>query len=268
MRLVTCRRNGLSGAATRPVPAPSVEPPPVEPPLAIEPPPPIEPPLRPVEVATRPVVPPLGPIEPPKRATAAPPGPATQPAAPRSIAPPLGGAAPGLRPIPPLRRSIPKIGDAAGAGSASPLDAVIAAIAEAANADAANDAAMQYVAGQFRHAVLFAIKDGLAFGDCGHGGQLTAEVIQSITIPLSTPSIVQAAHDTRRLATLASGAAASQDSLARTLGIVAALPVEVGDRVGYVVALGERTAAAGGRSGDLEPLAAALTAAHQRLLQR
>ena len=34
-------------------------------------------------------------------------------------------------------------------------------------------------------------------------------MIQSITIALSTPSIVQVAHDTRRLATLASGAAAS-----------------------------------------------------------
>ncbi|HZJ67901.1 MAG TPA: hypothetical protein VFD36_30565, partial [Kofleriaceae bacterium] len=149
------------------------------------------------------------------------------------------------------------------------LDATIAALDRATELGDATDLAMRYLAGRFHHAVLFTINEGAALGDRGHGSQLTDELIQAITVPLSAPSIVQAAHDTRRLATAApADAGAIQDRLARTLGnpeALAAVPIEVDARVAYVIAVGDAAGDAASAGYDLERLGRVLGAAFQRL---
>lgn len=149
------------------------------------------------------------------------------------------------------------------------LDATIAVIDRAGELDDAVGAAMSFLAGRFRHAVLFMINEGAALGDRGHGGQLTEEVIQAITVPLSAPSIVQVAYETRRLATAAPpDAGAIQDRLERTLGnpqSLAAVPIEVDDDVAYVIAAGEAHGDPVGAAYDLERLGRVLGAAYQRL---
>ena len=152
------------------------------------------------------------------------------------------------------------------------LAAALAALARATAIDDATDAAMAYVAGRFAHAVLFAINEGAALGDRGAGGQLTDDLVHAIALPLSAPSIVQVAHDTRRPATGAPVTAGRiQDRLARTLGnppALAAVPIEVDDRVAYVIAVGDGTGDAEAAAGDLARLGDGLAAAYQRLAGR
>jgi hypothetical protein len=147
------------------------------------------------------------------------------------------------------------------------IDAAIAAIDGATSSHDATDAAMYYLAGRFHHAVWFTIHEGAALGERGHGGQLTAEVIQAITIPLRAPSIVQLAHDTRELA-VAAPAGPIQDRLWRTLGAPqapAAVPIEIDADIAAVIAVGDAIGDAAGANNDLGRLAAALTAAFRRI---
>jgi hypothetical protein len=149
------------------------------------------------------------------------------------------------------------------------LDATIAQLDRATELDDATDLAMRYLAGRFHHAVLFTINEGAALGDRGHGSQLTDELIHAITVPLNAPSVVQAAHDTRRLATAApADAGAIQDRLERTLGnpqALAAVPIEIDERVAYVIAVGDAAGDPGSAGYDLERLGRVLGAAFQRL---
>jgi hypothetical protein len=178
----------------------------------------------------------------------------------------------------PLRGTAPKLRSIPAALAPSDLDTALAAIARAAAPDEAIDCAMRYVAQRFRHAVLFAIQDGVALGDRGHGGQLTSEAIQAITIPLTAPSIVQAAHDTGRPQPAAPRQpSVIQDRLARTLGspqTLAALPVEVDGCVAYVLAVGDSATESGARAttpaalAELERLTGALGDAYSRLGSR
>jgi len=152
------------------------------------------------------------------------------------------------------------------------LAATLAALARAPAIDDATDAAMAYLAGRFTHAVLFAINEGAALGDRGSGGQLTDELVHAIALPLSAPSIVQVAHDTRRPATGAPVTSGRiQDRLARTLGnppALAAAPIEVDGRVAYVIAVGDGSGDADAAAGDLERLGDGLAAAYRRLAGR
>ncbi|TMQ03204.1 MAG: hypothetical protein E6J91_47910 [Deltaproteobacteria bacterium] len=131
---------------------------------------------------------------------------------------------------------------------------------------------MHWLAGRFRHAVWFTLHEGAALGERGHGDQLTIEVIQAIAIPLAAPSIVQLAHDTRRLATAPPpGAGAIQDRLTRSLGYPsapAALPVEVDAQVACVIAVGDPVDDPATATRDLEQLGRALARALQRIAAR
>lgn len=202
--------------------------------------------------------------------------------------PPPGGAAiapapktrPTTAPNPPTPRTTtapypsPHPSARAGASNAlamvmPTLDQTIAALDRATVLDDAIDMAMRFLAGRFHHAVLFTINEGAALGDRGHGSQLTDEVIHAITVPLSAPSIIQAAHDTRRLANTAPGdAGAIQDRLVRTLGspqAFAAVPIEVDARVAYVIAVGDAAGDPATADYDLERLGRVLGAVYQRL---
>jgi hypothetical protein len=184
------------------------------------------------------------------------PGGAYQP--PRTTTTPYGTRAQAARP-----------GAATLAMAGPTLDATIAALDRATELDDATELAMSYLAGRFHHAVLFTIHEGAALGDRGHGGQLTDEVVQAITVPLAAPSILQLAHDSQRLATGApADAGAIQDRLERTLGnpqSLAAIPIEVDARVAYVIAVGDAIGDPAGAEYDLERLGRVLGAAYQRL---
>jgi hypothetical protein len=258
-----------------PAPATWAEPPPASvtpPPRTVIPPPP------PVGLSPRPVAPPL------RTAVALPripgplpriPAPLSRPADAPPVWPRTAGpdrAAGGYEAEPPAGPSDATDDGAAPTATDPALAAALAAIARASDREAATDAAMRYLGQRFHHTVVFAIHENAALGDRGHGGQLTAEVIQSITIPLSAPSIVQAAHDTRRLVTeVPPDAGVIQDRLARALGQptqLAALPIEIDARVAYVIAVGDAPGAPAMRSDELEQLGGVLEAAYHRLAER
>jgi len=233
----------------------------------------------------------------PSRQPSAPlPRPAESPRRPSAPLPrPTDSPLSGLRaPMPTLRSVTPPLGSDARpragrnepAGEpavAQPLQAALTAIGRATTLGEATDAAMRYVADHFRRAVLFTIRSGSAVGDRGHGGPWTPEAIRAIAIPLSAPSIVQAAYDTRRpAAAVQVQPSDTQDQLARTLDspeLCTAIPVKVGARVAYVIAVGDRTDAARMTSAsvvgtsepvgceDVEWLAGALGAAYQRFTE-
>ena len=147
------------------------------------------------------------------------------------------------------------------------LDATLAAIAHAAAIEDATDTAMWFLAQRFHHAVWFAIHDGVALGERGHGEDLTPEVIQAVTVPLSAPSIVRLAHDTRALVTEVP-AGTIQDRLTRTLGTphaAAAVPIEIAGQVAYVLAVGDASHDPARAVDELARLGHALGAAHDRL---
>ncbi|MBC7978302.1 MAG: hypothetical protein H7138_25230, partial [Myxococcales bacterium] len=147
------------------------------------------------------------------------------------------------------------------------LDATLAAIEHAASSEDATDAAMWFLAQRFHHAVWFAIHEGVALGERGHGEGLTPEVIHAITVPLAAPSILQLAHDTRSLAT-ALPAGTIQDRLTRTLGTpdaATAVPIEVDGEVAYVLAVGDASHTPDHAIVELAQLAHALGAAYDRL---
>jgi len=192
----------------------------------------------------------------------------------------MAGAGP--RPAAPPEGAVPSTAPVAGRTSTAPgaprptsprplhgpsLDATLAAIAHAVALDDAADAAMWFLAQRFHHAVWFAIHDGIALGERGHGDALSPDVIQAITVPLRAPSIVQLAHDTRRLAT-ERPAGAIQDRLTRTLGspgAPAAVPIEIDGEVAYVLAVGDASHSPEAAVAELAQLGRALGAAYERL---
>jgi len=147
------------------------------------------------------------------------------------------------------------------------LDATLAAIGQATTPDDAIDTAMWFLAQRFHHAVWFAIDEGVALGERGHGDGLTPEVIQAIAVPLRAPSIVQLAHDSRALAT-EPPPGTIQDRLTRTLGTprtTAAVPIEIAERVAYVLAVGDASHSPDRAVAELAQLGRALGATYDRL---
>jgi len=151
------------------------------------------------------------------------------------------------------------------------LDATLSAIDQAGALDDATDAALWFLSQRFRRALWFAIHDGFALGERGHGDALSLEMIQAITVPLSQPSIIQAAYTSGRLETTPpAGAGTIQDRLARTLGnprAHAAVPIAVGARIAYVVVVGDASHAPDAAPGELDQLGRALGAAYGRIAQ-
>lgn len=147
------------------------------------------------------------------------------------------------------------------------LDQTIAALAEAPDQARATDVAMRFARTRWTAALLLAIKEDAALGQRGHGPALSEDAVQAVAIPLTTPTIVKLAHDTRRIAT-AAPAGAIQDRLGRMLGTTTpcAAPVVVAHRVAAVLAVGEPIGDPDASS-DLDYLASALGEAYQRILR-
>lgn len=146
------------------------------------------------------------------------------------------------------------------------IDAAIAAIDAATSRDLATELAMRYAQTRWSSSLLLAIREGAALGLRGHGAQLTPEVVETIALPLSSPSIVTIAHDMRRLAVEGSGAV--HDRLVRLLGsprTTMAAPISIATRVACVLVVGGALGA-GEPARDLEQVAEALGDAYTRFL--
>jgi hypothetical protein len=135
--------------------------------------------------------------------------------------------------------------------------------------DGATDLAIAYLEGRFVVSVVLLVQDGVALGHRGHG--LPSEAIDNIAVPLSSPSIVQVAHDTRALAATAPSSPV-QDRLIRVLGqpsAPAAAPVATMSNVVAVIVTGDSIHGAGDAHDareELRDLAEALGLAYARIL--
>jgi hypothetical protein len=150
------------------------------------------------------------------------------------------------------------------------IDDAVTAIAGSTTRDAATDIAMRYAHGRWVATLLLMIKEGAALGHRGHGTQLSVEAVQAISIPLTAPSVVRAAHDSRRLATEPPpGAGAIHERLERLLGqprAAMAIPIAIAGRVACVLAVGDLVGSGNGAA-DLERLATALADAYARVIR-
>lgn len=75
------------------------------------------------------------------------------------------------------------------------LDATLAAIAAATSRDVIAELAIAFARGGWRGAVVLVVREGLAVGHRGFGGQVTDAALASLLIPLGQPSMFTTVHD-------------------------------------------------------------------------
>ncbi|MDQ3365267.1 MAG: hypothetical protein M3680_07555 [Myxococcota bacterium] len=124
---------------------------------------------------------------------------------------------------------------------------------------------MSYVAQRWSAALLVKIVGATAVGHSGHGSHLG--VADSITLPLTFPSLLQVAHDERRTTTDAVDSAVQQHllSLLGNPQVAIAAPVECRSEVQAVLVVGDTVATRQRESiVELDRLADALGAAYDR----
>lgn len=136
-----------------------------------------------------------------------------------------------------------------------------------ADREAAIAVAMNHAVTRWHAALLFAIREGAAHGEAGHG--VAPETIAAVKLPLTASTLVKNAHVTRQLATDAHRGP-HQDRLLELLGHPAqprAVPVVVGPRVAQVLVVGDPRGDAGQAARELERLAAGLGATLTRIVR-
>ncbi|MCE9577898.1 MAG: hypothetical protein K8W52_32500 [Deltaproteobacteria bacterium] len=150
---------------------------------------------------------------------------------------------------------------------------VHAQLAAASTRDAIGDAAIAFIAGRYATAAILIVKDGLALGHRGAGA--LAAPIDTITVPLAQPSVLQVAHDRAApFLGVPADAGAIQDRALRALGVrpgaeLAIAPIVIGKRV-VTLALGHTPwpgVAADRALGELVDLAAAMAEAYVRVIR-
>lgn len=111
-----------------------------------------------------------------------------------------------------------------------------AAMARAPDRDQLLDALFTALAELWSAAVLFTVKDSAALGQRGFGGQLSPHAVETMVVPLQSPSLLRAAWQRRELAS-GEVAGAVQDRLLRQLGggPAHAAPVEIAGRIAALV---------------------------------
>lgn len=172
----------------------------------------------------------------------------------------------GARPktIPPMSRPIRPTPNPA---HVMTLDAMQAALDQATSREAATDVVLSYVSTRWLAALVFAVRDKMAMGYRGY--RVIAP--ESITLPLTSPSTVQAAVESRAVVAQRPNGV-TQDSLMRALSgptNPAAAPVLVGGRAVAVLAVGDPVEGNLSHAAhDLETLAMALGSAYERILAR
>lgn len=147
------------------------------------------------------------------------------------------------------------------------LDAMQAGLDEATSREAATDVVLSYVSTRWLAAIVFAVRDKMAIGYRGY--RVIAP--ESITLPLMSPSTVQAAIESRAV-TAHRPSGAAQDTLMRALSgptNPAAAPVIVGGNAVAVLAVGDPVEGdLSTVARDLETLTEALGSAYARILAR
>jgi hypothetical protein len=149
------------------------------------------------------------------------------------------------------------------------LEEVVPAIADAISRDTATDVAMRYLTQRWASSLLLAVKEGAALGHRGHGPHLSADAVRAVAIPLTSPSIIKAAYDTRLVATAPPpGVGAIHERLLRLLDSrkPIAAPIIVAGRIACVLAVGEPIGS-GDSAGDLDKIAVALGDSYARILR-
>ncbi len=144
----------------------------------------------------------------------------------------------------------------------SALENTLSDIDAALSAMAVERLLMAYAARRWRAALLAKITDGSAIGVRGHG----EFSIETVELPLSAPSMLQIAHDTK-VPTTDTPRGPLQADLTRMLGYAtapAAAPVMVANRVDSVLAVGDPIDGVRTTVGELDRLTDALGAAYER----
>lgn len=123
-----------------------------------------------------------------------------------------------------------------------------AAMARARRKEELLDATFSALSPAWAAAVLFSVKDSAALGQRGFGGQLTPHAVDTLVVPLHSPSLLRRAWQSRVLVeSEGHPGGAVQDRLLRLLGSPSAyaVPVEVAGRiVGLLAAAAPRDPAA------------------------
>ncbi len=149
------------------------------------------------------------------------------------------------------------------------LGAMSVGLEHATTREAATDLVLAYVATRWLTGLVLAIRDKSAIGYRGHGVSMP----DLVSVPLSVPSTVQRAVETKFVSS-ESPASAAQESLVRALAqpaCPAAAPVLVKGQPVAVIAVGDPIDGGGTvelAAADLGMLAEALGSAYQRILAR
>ncbi len=108
--------------------------------------------------------------------------------------PPVAAPAPVAAPPPPIAAPPPSPSSTTAPPPPS-LDATLAAIAAATSRDVIAELAIAFARGGWRGAVVLVVREGLAVGHRGFGGQVTDAALASLLIPLGQPSMFTTVHD-------------------------------------------------------------------------
>ncbi|CAN5897535.1 hypothetical protein BH11MYX2_BH11MYX2_06160 [soil metagenome] len=154
------------------------------------------------------------------------------------------------------------------------LENTVETIGAARTHDDLADAAMRFISGRWRAAMLLSVEGFDAVGLRGHGPKLTPEVARSISISLDGPSILRSATKApgKLLTTLPPGGDEVHDQLELLLSMPrapAAIALVVGSVVEYLIVTGDpHNSDTQGASLDLTRLATGLASAYTRLEKR
>ncbi len=174
------------------------------------------------------------------------------------VPPPISAPVPAL-PIVSVSTPIP-------APTVLPLTEAAAAMARGVSRDAVTAICFEYLAGHWLSAVLFNVKEGMALGLRGLGGHATANAVEALAFPLTSPSLLKQVADHKR-AEQTNGGGIVNDRLARMIGsdTMIAVPVMVAGRLlGLLVAGPARGAAS---AADLYGLATTLGENYARIIR-
>lgn len=105
-------------------------------------------------------------------------------------------------------------------------------MAQSQHRDQLLDAAFAALEPRWAAAVLFTVKDSAALGQRGFGGQLTEHIVETMVVPLQSPSLLRAAWQRRELVS-GDVPGAVQERLLRQLGggPAYAVPIEITGRI-------------------------------------
>lgn len=152
------------------------------------------------------------------------------------------------------------------------LDAAIVAITRAETRDFVIESIVAFLRLRFDAGVIFSVKDGLALGQAGFGGDLDDDAITALTVPLSQKSVLRAAHERKApFVGAPTETGVVQDRFFKLLGTtpvsVVVQPVVIKDRViNLIFAHGARSTEARAAE-ELRTLATAAEDAYVRIIR-